>query len=239
MNAAMNIALAEGLPEWIEKPLYSGWFYAIIGGFFFIVFIWGIVRLFWKNSTPPQAEPAGADIERPFDYSPLLTLIGKLNGSTNTILLAAGSWNDLPVTVPVHVAVQLAASCKCLLIDLDTKRNALACVFDIRPDKQPALSAPVATPIKNLHIWPAHYFTRIRHRDIKAAIAGSEKKYDIILLNAPYLATHPNRKQIIRCADSAVIFVQNKLTAVSLLKLFENSPCRVIQMLNLNGRPFI
>jgi len=232
----MSISFIEGLPEWIEKPLYSGWFYAALGSFFFIIFIWGLFRLFSKSSSPVKTE-AGAQTEASFDYAPLLNLIGKPNGRTRNILLAAGSLSDLPVTVSVHAAVQLAASSKCLLIDLDTKRDALACVFDITPDKRLANLTPIATPVENLHIWPAHYFSRVRQMDLKAALAWSENKYDVVLLNAPYLATHPDRGSIIRCAESAVIFAQDKPNAKILQKLLEAGPCKILKMLDLSGQP--
>ena len=232
----MSIAFIEGLPEWIEKPLYSGWSYAALGFFFFIIFIWGLFRLFSKSNSPVKTA-VGVQAEPSFDYAPLLNLIGKPNGRTKNILLAAGSLSDLPVTVSVHTAIQLAASSKCLLIDLDTKRDALACVFDITPDKCPANLSPIATPVENLHIWPAHYFSRVRQMDLKAALAWSENKYDIVLLNAPYLATHPDRGRIIRCAESAVIFAHDKANAKILQKLLAAGPCRVLKMLNLNGQP--
>lgn len=229
---------AEGFPEWVTSLMYSRWFYAAVGAFFFVVFVCGVVRLFGKNDTLPKtSRPDNLPSASSSDDASLLEAVGKPNGRMRTILLAAGSLHDLPITLPVRLAIQLAESRKCLLIDLDTKRDALAHVFEIACDKNTAARSPVPTPIENLHIWPAHYFTRLRQMDLKSLLASAEKKYDTVLLNAPYLATHPDRGQIIRCADSAIVFGKDKKNVQPLQQLLEAGSCKILKTLNPAAGP--
>jgi hypothetical protein len=232
----MNVPLLEGLPDWLTTLLYSRWLYAVLGGVFFVIFVCGVVRLFRRNEGTPGAAQADAPTDSTFDYVHLLAAVGKPNGRARNVLLAAGSLNDLPITIPVNAGVQLAGRCKCLLIDLDTRRDAVARVFEITPDLCPAARTPVPTPIENLDIWPAHYFSRLRQMDLKTLLTASQQNYDVILLNAPYLSTHPDRRQIVRCADSAVLFAKDKKTAETLGLLLKSGSCKTIKTLALSGR---
>lgn len=233
----MNAAWTEGLPDWLTALLYSGWVYAALGGVFFVIFVCGVVWLFRRNDDTPAAAPADASTDSTFDYAPLLAAVGKPNGQARKVLLAAGSLNDLPVTIPVNAGVRLAGRGKCLLIDLDTKRDALARVFEIAPDRCTAALTPVPTPIDNLHIWPAHRFSQRRQMDLKTLLTASQQNYDVILLNAPYLATHPDRGRIVRCAETAVLFARDKSAAESLRRLLESGSCRILKTLDPGGRP--
>lgn len=234
----MIAQIAEETGEWISSLMYSGWFYAVITAmavFFFVTLILGLVWLFGhKKEKHPKTIPHAAQ-DTTFDYSALLAAAGTPNGKPRRLLLAAASLDNLPVTIPVNLAIQLAATEKCLLIDLDTRRDALSHVFEIASVPRPA--APVATGIVNLHIWPAHFFSQRRQMDLKSLLAETQSSYDIILLNAPYLATHADRGQIIRCAGSAVVFSKDKKSAAPLRKLFDKSPCKILKMLGLDGRP--
>jgi hypothetical protein len=230
----MNAAWIDGLPDWLTTLLYSRWFYAVLGGVFFVIFVCGVVWLFRREETPPNAD---APTDSTFDYAPLLAAVGKPNGRARRVLLAAGSLSELPVTIPVNAGIQLADRCKCLLIDLDTRRDAMARVFDIAPDLCTAALAPVPTSIENLDIWPAHYFSRLRQMDLKTLLTASQQNYDVILLNAPYLSTHPDRGRIVHCAETAVLFAKDKKTAETLGLLLKSGSCKTIKMLAPSGRP--
>ena len=229
---------AEETGEWISSLMYSGWFYAVIAAmavFFFVTLILGLIWLFGhKKEKHPKTIPHAAQ-DTTFDYSALLAAAGTPNGKPRRLLLAAASLDNLPVTIPVNLAIQLAATEKCLLIDLDTRRDALSHVFEIASVPRPA--TPVVTGVANLHIWPAHLFTQFRQMDLKSLLAATQPRYDIILLNAPYLAAHPDRGRIIRCAESAVVFSKDKKSAAPLRKLLDKSPCKILKMLGPDGRP--
>jgi hypothetical protein len=236
----METAFTEGFQEWVSTIMYSRWFYAVIafmGLFFAAMFVFGLVWLFRRNENIHKISESDLPADTSFDYSPSLAAVGKLNGKSPSVLLAACNLNDLPVTIPVNMAIRLAASCKCLLIDLDTKRDALAHVFEITPEACTSASTPVITPIKNLHIWPAHYFSRFRQMDLKSVLIAAKQKYDVILLNAPYLVTHPDRRRIVKSAESAMVFVNDKKTADAILKLLKSGSCTILTTLGPNGQP--
>lgn len=229
----------EEFGQWATSVMYSGWFYVILGAmgvFFFAMFICGVVWLFRRTDSMEQTS-SDTEANPGFDYSPLLAVVGKLNGRPRRILLAAASLLDLPVTIPVNTAMRLAASKTCLLVDLDTQRDALAKVFEIASAAGTGFSSPLTTPVENLHILPAHYFSQRRQMDLKSLLTLNQKKYDVILLNAPYLATHPDRVQIVRSAESAVVFVKDKKTADTLTPLLEKGACKILKTLGPNGQP--
>lgn len=140
----MIAEIAEETGEWISSLMYSGWLYAVIAGmavFFFVTLILGLVWLFGqKKEKHPKKIPDAAQ-DKTFDYNALLAATGTPNGKPRRLLLAAASLDNLPVTIPVNLAIQLAATEKCLLIDLDTRRDALSHVFEIASVPRPATPA--------------------------------------------------------------------------------------------------
>lgn len=235
----MDAGITEGFQEWAASVMYSGWFYAAISAlfvFFCVTLVFGLVWLFRRNGEQADASTTRAAAEPAFDYSALAGIVGKPNGRPRKILLAAASPLDLPVTIPVNMAIQLAASRTCLLIDLDIKRDAVAHVFEIASDARTGPPGPVSTSIENLHIWPAHYFSQRRQMDLKTVLTAAGQKYDVILLNAPTLVTHPDRGRIIRCAESAVAFVKDKKAGATLLGLLEKGSCKTLKTLCPRGK---
>jgi len=227
----MNILLNDTRPEWLTDLMYSGWFYAAIGiGFFFAVILlaslWG---LFGKSRKRKTHKGNGMPDTLPLDYSALLNAVSQRNGRACCTLLAAGSLNDLPITIPVNIAIQAAANSKCLLIDLDIRRDALASVFELSDAVVPTALSPVSSGIENLDLWPAHFFARLKQMDLKTLLAVAEKKYDVILLNVPYLTTHPDRTQIVRCADAAVVFAKDKNALPPLKQILDAGDCRILK----------
>ena len=60
----------------------------------------------------------------------------KSTEEARTLLMAAENVDELPVTAPVNIAMRLAKRDKrCLLVDLDWERDAIAKVFDVRWDE--------------------------------------------------------------------------------------------------------
>lgn len=213
--------------ELIERiPL---WTYVVLAGFFFVIFLWGLISLLFKPKKSPQTVANSS-----FSYESLLKAIGKRNGRPHTILLAAASLRDLPATIPVNTAIRLAADRKCLLIDLDTRRDALAHVFDVACQTQYAALSPAKTSIDNLDLWPANYFSRLRQMDLKAVLSAAKQTYDVIILNAPHLATHPDCRRIARCAGSAILFAKDKQAAQALEQILNDGACRILKMVTVS-----
>lgn len=138
----------------------------------------------------------------------ILQTLPKSNGQSQTLLLAAPRLTDLPVTIPINLAIHLAGQGTCLLIDLDMKRDALARVFDIdssRIDSNLRIS-PVQTSFENLSVWPARYFDLLKQTNLGTLLQAASRKYDHILLYAPYLTVLADRKQIAFTSKQAVVF---------------------------------
>ena len=217
----MFTALTEKLPPWLIT--------LIIAGIVSLLVLFGAVLRRTGNKKKKNKTRNSPPTHASCDCSVLLELAGKSNGRAKTVLLTAGSLQDLPITQPVQMAMQLTyAEHKCLLIDLDTKRDALARVFEIACDKNTAGLLPVRTPIENMDIWPANYFSRCNQLDLKSLRALAEKKYDFILLNIPYLTTHPDRVQIVRSAEFAVMFGRDPKNTEPLQELLETGTCKIL-----------
>jgi hypothetical protein len=147
-------------------------------------------------------------------------------------LLAAGSISELPVTVPVHLAIQLAKKGKCLLIDLDLNRDAAAKVFELEtPETGAGFHVSAApTSIENLFVWPARHFETLRQMNLRPLLKEARKKYDYILLYAPYLTTLADRKQIAGCVKQAFVFGNRQDGSDRLISLLEMFHCRILPM---------
>ena len=146
------------------------------------------------------------------EYELLTERILKLKGKKQTVLLAAAGTKTLPVTIPVNVAIELVGKKKrCLLIDLDLKRDAIAKALDIsdKPGVSAVQPGPCETEFKDLVVWPAHNFARSKHMNIKALADAASEKFDLVLINAPYLDGSPDRNLIAMAADYGFIFTQS------------------------------
>jgi len=161
------------------------------------------------------------------NYEELFTIIKNRNGQMHSVLFAASSLNDLPVNIPINVAVRLAKNHTCLLIDLDLKRNAVARVFDL--EMMDMKSGSYATPLENLFIWPARNFEKLRQMNLRSLLDGAVKKYDYVLIYAPYLTTLPDRRQVASCSRHAIAFTGRN--GSTLMQLLEQCSCKVVHQI--------
>jgi hypothetical protein len=199
----------------------------IIAAILLVLFLTGALS-FWllkKKKSSPKSLPA-----RKRSNNTVYDAFEQLNGSSRSVLLAATRINDLPVTVPINLAIQLAQKGKCLLIDFDSKRDAMAQAFEIDSSKinTDLIIRPVSTLIDNLDIWPAGFFNCYRQMNLRMLIEAANKKYDHILLYAPYLPALPDRNQIAYCAKRAVIFSMSDNRDSPLYHLLESQNCRIL-----------
>lgn len=154
----------------------------------------------------------------------------QLNGSSQSVLLAANRIQDLPATVPINLAIRLAEKGKCLLIDFDNKRDAMAKAFGVDSSeiKMNLKARPVPTPIENLEIWPACFFNNLKQINLKVLLAESSKRYDHILLYAPYLPVLPDRNQIAYCSKQAIVFSKGSDSNTPLYRLLRAQKCSIV-----------
>lgn len=224
------------LPGWAENLLQSVWTYVLLAAVFACILIGAVALLLKKPS--PRRRSGGGDISSASEIvqeKELTSQILALRDSPRTVLLAAAGLNCMPVTIPIRMAVNLAAEKKkCLLIDLDTKRDAVARVFAIEPKNPPSFE-PVATDVENVHVVAAHVFANSNILNIQMIVRATEKKYDVILLNAPYLDGHPDRRQIASCTPYSILFAQTTAQLERLRDVCKSARCKVIGSYRATG----
>ena len=206
-----------------------------------------LVMLLWtirskKTGAKPKADSPG-DKDGPegtagADYKVITEKILQLGGKSKSVLFAAAGLNCLPITIPVNVAIRLAGQQKrCLLIDLDLKRDAVAKAFNLlyKPDPKDLRPKPYKTPFENLLIWPAHNFTKTKQMNVKPLVQAAVGKFDWVLINAPYLDGSPDRTQIASAAQCCIIFTQNTAQKTRLTELMKTTQCKVISNIQMTA----
>ncbi len=163
------------------------------------------------------------------NYESVTERIKQVRNKYKSILFASVEPGALPITIPVNVAITLAKNKKrCLLVDLDLKRNAVAEVFDIDTTQNSFSSKAVQTEFENLWVWPAHNFTLSKQMNIKTIVQNAQERFDFILINAPSLPSSPDRRQIISAAQAAFICTKNASEIPKLTELTKSLNCIVI-----------
>ncbi|MHC4572553.1 MAG: FHIPEP family type III secretion protein [Planctomycetota bacterium] len=156
---------------------------------------------------------SGPEITDNNSYRDIAELIESRSANeAKTILMGAESIEDLPVTIPVNVAINLAQKHKCLLIDLDLERNAVAKVFyDDNEDREgPQDGVGVPTCINNLWIWPARSLCEgdndshlSRFKDLITTLGT---QYDHLILYAPNVKSLVALEQAANVVGTAMLF---------------------------------
>jgi Na+-transporting methylmalonyl-CoA/oxaloacetate decarboxylase gamma subunit len=206
------------------------WLYLSVGGtvivFLLLIFLVKSLRRKGKAELKPEKQP----ISQKADIQKILKVLQKSNGRVRPVLLAASGLADLPVTIPVNLAVSLASTGKCLLIDLDSKRDALAKVFEVDSSKfETHLKVtPLPTEFENLSVWPARYFDLLKQMNLRSLLDAVGKQYDYILLYAPYLTVLADRKQIAFCSKQAIIFCEDSERTAHLRRLLKTCDCEIL-----------
>lgn len=220
-----------GFQGWINTVFGSVWTYLFLGLFF--VFLLVVTLLYSRSckaskARPPQSAPLNSCNGSGDCESKLIHSLQALPGSSKTVLLAAAGLECLPVTVPIRIAMLSSENKqRCLLIDLDTRRDAVWKAFGLNGQSNPA-AFPAPTGIPNLSIVPAHYFERNKQMNIVSITRDARKQYDLILINAPYLDGHPDRKMITSSANYAFVFAKEMTQADRLQKLCDAGRCKVL-----------
>ena len=172
------------------------------------------------------------------EYNLITERILRVSDKTTTILFGAAGLDSLPITIPVNVAMQLASEKnRCLLIDLDTKRNAAAKAFEVsdQTDSNDWRPKSAKTPIQGLTIWPAHNFKKLKNMNLTPLVEAAREKFQYILINAPYLLASPDRDLIANAGQFAVIFTKNAAQAAQLAQVIKSADCKLIANIQLTN----
>jgi hypothetical protein len=222
----------EGLPEWFTALMYSPWFYGIAAGIFFVVLVCAVIGLLISRKQKASTACAAIPIRDAVREScALLTALKKTTGRAPVVVLAGKTPRDLPIIIPVNIAIRLAETSKCLLIDLDTKRNAVASVFDM--DGRDCSRLPLETPLEKVAIVPAHCQAALSTEKFKTILADARRSYDVVLLNAPYLDTFQRNGSLVRNADAAVVFTLAGQSADTVCRMLKKKGCPVLKVVSV------
>ena len=189
-----------------------------------------------KKKKPEKKHKAGGGISKGLlitrpqeNYAPIAQRIKRAKGKCKSILFASVELQALPVTIPVNVTIELARGKKrCLLVDLDLKRDAIAKVFELNGKKTGLRPKAVQTKLENIWVLPGHDFVRLKQMNIKMIVQNALDKFDLVLINAPSLASSPDRRQIISAAQAVFTCAKDASEATKLTELIKPSKCRVI-----------
>ena len=156
-------------------------------------------------------------------YDTIAELIeSKTDENVKTVILAADCSEELPVTIPVNIAVHLAKkNKKCLLIDIDLQRNSISQVFDIESEK--IQTEPIKTCIDNLHVLPMQKLTKISKnngRVLKEVLKNLENQYDHLLIYAPNTMLPAAWDKIACCSQAALFFGPDSKVVSSSIRNF-------------------
>lgn len=168
------------------------------------------------------------------NYELITTRLKRVGKKYKSILFASVELNALPVTIPVNTAIWLTQNKKrCLLIDLDLRRDAIADVFKLDTKQNGLCPKAIQTEFENLWVWPAHNFAQLKQMNIKEIVQKALERFDFILINAPSLVSSPDRRQIISAAQAAFICTKDASGATKLAELMKPLNCMVIGHLQI------
>lgn len=218
------------------EVLQSKWFIFGIaaGAIVIVVLVLALILLKRRKSKKAiSSNLTGAkdtfDIRSEEDYELITARIIRVGKKYKSILFASVGPASLPVTIPVNVAIGLAKNKKrCLLIDLDLRRDAIAKALDLDNNKKGLQPKVLRTEFENLWVWPGHHFIQLKQMNIQEIVQKASDRFDFILMNAPYLVSSPDRRQIISAAEAAFICAKSSSEAARLAELIKPSDCVVI-----------
>lgn len=213
--------------------------YAVIGIIAFILFALTLIILRRRKykkviKVNLTVDKEDSDEQAQTAYKSIIKRIKRVKRKYKSILFTSIETEALPVTLPVNVAIGLTKGKKrCLLIDLDLRRDAVAKVFGFNAEQGGLRAKAVQTEIENLWVWPSHNFSQLKQMNIveiveKALDKKSPDKFDVILINAPYVISSPDRKQIISAAEAAFICTKDKSEKRKLAELIKPLYCTII-----------
>jgi Mrp family chromosome partitioning ATPase len=240
-----NTVISTSLIGWANNITASPYIYGVFGGLLLVILLGALWLLFRKpksktNTAPSASKRPVVSTQQPQGNSSSLIYekITSLKSPNKSILLAGAGLEYLPVTIPVQTAIRLAqAGKKVLLIDLDTKRNAAARAFDLNENtvKNCTSPKPLSTLVANLSLWPAEFFVRFGQINLRSVIQSAENCFDLILINAPYLDGHLDRKPIASSAKCGFIFCKTTQQFDRLRELMAQSQCQLLEEKPLCG----
>jgi len=170
---------------------------------------------------------AGADF-----YESLVNgLLASAGSKTAVLLLGAENVQRMPVTVAVNAAFRLAGeNKKCLVIDADLERRAVAEAFDVTAGKNGRMAEPAQSCIDNLWVWTVG---QAEDAGVKIAetIAAAEGKFASVVIYAPQIRDDAYYGKLAGMVHAAVLGEAGEDGYLGSLKmLLEATDCTCFEM---------
>jgi len=162
-------------------------------------------------------------------YNDIAGRIENLPTEQKPVLFAAESVAELPVTVAVNVAIRISKkNQRCLLIDTDAARNAVAKVFEMEPGRMQ--DEPADTCIENLSIWASGDLTGRDMQYPEERIKTFASQYDRVIIYAPNISSASRRETLSGIGASAIVFKTDKRDD-NLSRLLRDSNCELLAIM--------
>jgi hypothetical protein len=162
-------------------------------------------------------------------YNSILRQIENLPDEQRAVLFGAASVEELPVTVAVNVGISLSKrGVRCLLIDFDTERNAVARVFDLEDGKIKSNAAQ--TCIENLSVLSGQGFWQGDVKSIEQKVRTIASDYDRVIIYAPHINSPVMCEAFSAIAGCAIIF-ECAGSSDGLSSQFLNSGCELLAIM--------
>ncbi len=182
--------------------------------------------------TQPGNPPAGRyHLNKADYYKALADLLESRTAAPAVVVMAAGRVGELPVTVPVNIAMLLAKKHRrCLLVDLDRQRNAIARVFSLEPTAAGSETGicELGTCIENLYIVPANRLPQAdSHGDdgpLRQFISSATRRYDYVIAYAPSPEAISQCRHLADCNTAALVFGDDCLRTT-----LAEAGCRILE----------
>jgi hypothetical protein len=230
VNILKKILLSLGIHTKIQAVIFCAAAGAILI-IFFVLILFMLRRRKYKRIVNINfiENKQGSDKQPEEDYEAVIRRIKQVRRKYKSILFASIEAEALPVTIPVNVAIGLAKNKKrCLLIDLDLKRDAVAKAFGLDEEQSDLSAKAVQTEIENLWVWPSYYFSRAKQMNVTEIVEKAEYRFDFILINAPSLVSSLDRRQIVLAARAAFTCTKNTSETKKLAELIKPLDCTII-----------
>jgi hypothetical protein len=164
-----------------------------------------------------------------------LVLLGEESGGS--VFVFAGVEN-VPVTIAVNVAMTLCkAGKKCLLVDTDVRRDAVAKAFGIENSTELSgrEARPYETEFEGLLVWAGHNFS---DRNVVVAddlVRGAMDRFDFVVVNMPYAKDVAGWERLLASASRGIIYSGNAGQAGELTGMMRAARCEVVANIVADG----
>jgi len=226
-----ELILLSGSQGWLKTIFAAVWTYIFVGSFFALLLIGMLIGFLrtgvFSRSKPRRKQPSPFSDLSADSETHLFQVLQTAGKPPLTVLLAAAGLDCLPVTVPIRLAMLSSRKHRCLLIDLDTRRDAVWKAFG-KTSPVTFSSLPAPSGFENLFIIPAHYFEQSRQMNLGPILRNAEKQFDYIFINTPYLDGHPDRNLIASFAGCAFLFARDEPQFRRLTALCRRQKCKIL-----------